>query len=294
MVSGEVELVWLQGGGCSGCTVSLLNSAFPSVRNLLVDQLLPGVHLSLRFHPTIMAAQGEGAFEVLDGLPEGEFVLALEGAIARQEAFCTVGRRDGEEISVLSEFVRLAAKARAVLAVGTCSSFGGLPAGVPNPGSYCSAEQVMASHGIETPLLNVPGCPPHPDWITTTLVEYLMHGADASAIPVDELRRPLSIYGQLIHENCPRRAYFDEGKFAEKPGDEGCLHKVGCKGPITYADCPLREWNGQVNWCIKAGAPCQGCTQPEFIELTTPIYAELEEDRMPRVGEQSGPGGEDE
>jgi hydrogenase small subunit len=152
----------------------------------------------------------------------------------------------------------------------------------------------MEEHGIETPLLNVPGCPPHPDWISTALLEYLLAGGDAVAVPVDQLLRPLSIYGKLIHENCPRRAYFDEGKFAEKPGDPECLHKVGCKGPITYADCPLREWNNGVNWCIKAGGPCQSCTQPEFIDLSTPIYVELAEDRMPKIGEELKAGAEDE
>jgi hydrogenase small subunit len=274
--------------------VSLLNSAHPSARNILIDQLLPGVHLSLKYHPTVMAGQGQGAFRVLSELPESDFVLAMEGSIPQKEGFCAVASADGREVGIREEFLELAAKASLVLAVGTCSSFGGIPAGAPNPGGYRSAQEVMDAEGVETPLLNVPGCPPHPDWITTTLLEYVLAGGDAARVRVDLLKRPLSIYGQLIHENCPRRAYFDEGKYAEKPGDPECLHEVGCKGPITYADCPLREWNNGLNWCVKAGGPCQGCTQPEFIDQTTPLYVELEEDRLPRIGEELAAGGDHE
>ncbi len=283
MACAEVNVVWLQAGGCTGCSVSLLNSARPTVRNLLIDQLVPGTHISLKYHPTVMAGQGEAALEVLDELPGAGFLLALEGSLPK-EGFCEIGRKGGKPLSAMQEFLRLAPKAAAVLAVGTCSSFGGIPSGAPNPGGYRAAQEVLDEHGIDTPVINVPGCPPHPDWISTTLLEILAAGGPQD-VALDPLRRPLSIYGQLIHENCPRRSYYDEGKFAEKPGDPECLHKVGCKGPITYADCPLREWNGHVNWCVKAGGPCQGCTQPEFIDQATPLYVELEEDRLPKIGE---------
>ncbi len=293
MASPEVNLVWLQGGGCTGCSVSFLNSAHPSPRNLLVEQLLPGKHISLKYHPTLMAGQGREAFRLLDGLPEADFVLALEGAVPEKEGFCTIGDPDDHEVTILEKFVELARSASLVLAVGTCSSFGGIPAGAPNPGSFRSAEEIMEKHSVSTPLLNVPGCPPHPEWISSALLEYLAV-EDPGRVPTDALKRPLITYGRLIHENCPRRPYFDEGKFAEKPGDPECLHKVGCKGPITYADCPLREWNDGLNWCVKAGAPCQGCTQPEFIDQMTPIYRELLEDRLPKIGETTEVGGRDE
>jgi hydrogenase small subunit len=99
---------------------------------------------------------------------------------------------------------------------------------------------------------------------------------------LDDNLRPLAFYGKLIHENCPRRAYFDEGKFAKKPGDEGCLYELGCKGPITYADCPTRRWNNGTNWVIGAGSPCLGCTQPEFTSL--PYYQKLVDVELPEIG----------
>jgi len=284
MACSEVNVVWLQAGGCTGCSVSLLNSGRPSARNLLIDELLPGTHISLKYHPTLMAGQGTEALEVLDELPEGDFVLAAEGSFPEIEGFCSIGHLGDREISAKEKFLELAPKASLVLAVGTCSSFGGIPAGSPNPGQYRAASELLTENDIQTPLVHVPGCPPHPDWISTALVEFLK-ADDPGQIPLDLLRRPLAIYGQLIHENCPRRSYYDEGKFAEKPGDPECLHKVGCKGPITYADCPLREWNNHINWCVKAGGPCQGCTQPEFIDETTPLYVELEEDQLPKIGE---------
>jgi hydrogenase small subunit len=205
-----------------------------------------------------------------------------------------VGESGGKEVTMLDEFVELAREAALIISVGTCSSFGGIPAGAPNPGRYRSAAQVAAENGINTPIVNVPGCPPHPDWITTTIGEYLLAGGDASKLAVDALGRPLSIYGKLIHENCPRRAYFDEGKFAEKPGDIECLHEVGCKGPITYADCPLREWNDGTNWCVKAGGPCNGCTQPEYVDAMMPFYQKLPEDALPKIGEAVKSRGENE
>lgn len=290
MAPREIPVVWLQGGGCTGCTVSLANSAFPSLRNVLLDQILPGTHISLLYHPTLMAGQGEGAFEVLSECPEGGFVLAVEGAIPENEDFCTIGEQNGEEVTMLGKFCELAEKAMLVLAVGSCSSFGGIPSGAPNPGNYRSASEIMDKKGIDTPVVNVPGCPPHPDWVTTTIGEVLLAG-DPTEVPLDELKRPLTIYGQLIHENCPRRAYFDENKFAEKPGDPECLYKLGCKGPITYADCPVRQWNNGTSWCVKGGSPCNGCTQPEYIDQVSPFFKELPEDALPKIGEVQSAGG---
>jgi len=101
---------------------------------------------------------------------------------------------------------------------------------------------------------------------------------------LDDFLRPKAYFGKLIHENCPRRAYFDEQKFAKKFGDEGCLYELGCRGPITYADCPTRRWNSGANWVIGAGAPCNGCTGPEFAQETTSFYEKLVDVDLPGIG----------
>jgi len=177
----------------------------------------------------------------------------------------------------------MAQDALAVIAMGTCASFGGIPAAPPNPTGCVSVQKVLAAKGINKPLVNIPGCPPHPDWLFGTVESIIMFGLPG-AEDLDDFLRPKAYYGKLIHENCPRRASFDEGKFAKKLGDEGCLYELGCKGPITHADCPLRRWNSGTNWIIGAGAPCNGCTQPEFPNEMEPFYEKLVDIDLPVVG----------
>ncbi len=284
----EVPVVWLQTSTCTGCTISLLNSASPTIKNILIDQVIPGVHINLRFHATVMAGAGEPVIEALESTAEekkGEYILVVEGAVptARDGIYGAIGERNGKPVEMLERVEDLAQKAMAVLAVGTCASFGGIPAAAPNPTGCKSVRQVLEAKGIKKPLINIPGCPPHPDWFVGTVASILLNGLP-KAEDLDDNLRPLAFYGKLIHENCPRRAYFDEGKFAKKPGDEGCLYELGCKGPITYADCPLRRWNNGTNWVIGAGAPCNGCTQPEFPDLVAPFYEKIVDVELPVVG----------
>ena len=284
----EIPLVWLAGASCTGCSVSLLNTASPSIKNVLVDEVIPGVHINLRYHQTIMAGAGDQVIDALENTAKefkGGFVLAIDGAIPLGETagYCVIGERDGKPVTMETRLEELSRDALAVLAVGTCASFGGIPAGEPNPSNCKPVHQVLKEKGISTPVVNIPGCPPHPDWIVGTVASILLKGLPTAA-DLDDNLRPLAFYGKLIHENCPRRAYFDEGKFAKKFGDEGCLYELGCKGPITYADCPLRKWNSGTNWVIGAGAPCNGCTQPEFPDQTSPFYEKLVDVELPAIG----------
>jgi hydrogenase small subunit len=282
----EVPVLWLAASACTGCSISLLNSASPRIKNLLIDQVVPGVHVNLRFHQTIMAGSGEQVIKALeDSASEkrGNYVLAVDGAIPLDDKamYCAMGERNGKPVSMETRFEELARDALAILAVGTCAAFGGISAAAPNPSNAQPIKAVLEAKGIDKPLINIPGCPPHPDWFVGTVSTILLNGLP-KAEDLDDNLRPLAFYGKLIHENCPRRAYFDEGKFAKKYGDEGCLYELGCKGPITYADCPTRHWNNGTNWVIGAGAPCQGCTQPEFPEL--PCYEKLVDVELPVIG----------
>jgi len=281
----EYPAVWLQGGACSGCVVSLLNSASPTIRELLVDQVVPGMHVNLLFQPTIMAASGEKALNILAGdeVSEG-FLLVVEGTIptaAPSATYCSIGELDGEEISLLEKTCELASKALAVVAMGTCASFGGIPAGEPNPTGARSVGEVLRERGIRAPVVNVPGCPPHPDWFVGTVVSVLLNGLPGPG-DLDDIGRPLEFYGETIHENCPRRPHFDAGKFAKKNGESGCLYLLGCKGPVTYADCPTRMWNSGVNWCVGANGPCIGCVEPGFPDQLSPLYEKINEERLAR------------
>ena len=284
----ELPVVYLQTAACSGCAVSLLNTASPTIKNVLIDQIAPGVHINLRFHPVIMAAAGEMAIQALEGTAgekKGEYVLVVDGSVsmATDAVYGAVGERKGQPVTMLQRVTELARDALAVIALGTCAAFGGIPAAAPNPTGCTSVRKALEAKGIKKPLINVPGCPPHPDWFVGTVAGVILNGLP-QAEDLDEHLRPKAFYGKLIHENCPRRASFDEGKFAKKFGDEGCLYELGCKGPITYADCPLRRWNSGTNWVIGAGAPCNGCTQPEFPDQTAPFYEKLVDVELPTIG----------
>ena len=284
----ELPVVYLQTAACSGCAVTLLNTASPTIKNVLIDQIIPGLHINLRFHPVIMAAAGELAIQAMEDTAKekkGEYVLVVDGAVpmATDAVYGAVGERGGKPVTMLQRVTELAQDALAVIAMGTCASFGGIPAAAPNPTNAQSVKTVLDNKGIQKPLINIPGCPPHPDWFVGTVASILLYGLP-TADDLDDLLRPKAFYGKLIHENCPRRAYFDEAKFAKKFGDEGCLYELGCKGPITYADCPLRRWNSGTNWVIGAGAPCNGCTQPEFPDQTAPFYEKLVDVDLPVIG----------
>jgi len=271
----EYPVIWLQGAGCSGCSVSVLNSESPTIKNLLIDEVIPGKHISLKFHPTVMAGQGEAAIEAMEETEKkGGYIVVVEGAIPKDSAYGAIGEQDGKPISILSRLTSLAEKALAVIALGTCASFGGIPAGSPNPSGCLSVSQALKSKNIATPVINIPGCAPHPDWFVGTVASILLLGLPKPE-DLDDFGRPKAFYGKLIHENCPRRAYYDEKKFAKKLSDPGCLYELGCKGPVTYADCPLRLWNGGINWCIQSGGMCIGCVEPGFPDLVSPIYEKM-------------------
>jgi len=269
-VANGPHVLWLQGASDSGCSVSLLNTVHPSIAEVLLELI------SCDFHPNIMAASGDMAISVLEDVSdryEGEFILALEGAVptANKGMYCTVGEAGGTPIPLVDRVKSLGTKAQAVLAIGTCAAYGGIPAADPNPTGCKSVGDIFEANRINTPLINLPGCPPHPDWIVGTIFHVLKYGLPA----LDEAGRPRLFYGKSIHDECPNRSYFDTGEFAEKLSDEKCLFMLGCKGQEAYSDCPLRLWNSGVNWCIGSGAPCIGCVHPEFPDGTSPFYSQM-------------------
>jgi hydrogenase small subunit len=261
-------VVWLEFQDCAGCTESFLRAGQPSVANVVLDLL------SVDYHETIMAAAGHQAEANRDRVVKelkGQYIAVVEGAIpsGARGAYCTIGGRAALDIAR-----EVCGNAAAVIAVGTCAAFGGLPAAAPNPTGALSVEQAVPglSH-----LINLSACPVNAENITALLVYFLTYGAWPA---LDHLHRPLFAYGQLIHDNCERRAHFDAGQYAEAWGDEGhragyCLYKLGCKGPVTYHNCPNVGWNGSASWPVACGHPCIGCAEPRFWDTMTPFYAHL-------------------
>ncbi|MGE5507552.1 MAG: hydrogenase small subunit [Chitinophagales bacterium] len=257
--AGRPPVVWLSGSGCSGCSVSLLNTVNPPIDSVLLDTV------SLLFHPTVMAGAGERAMETLDDVLDdqpGEFVLVIEGGVPTAEGgrYCYIGECHGREWTMLDAISVLAPKAKAVVAAGTCAAFGGIPGGRPNPTGIVRVDRLVKS----VPVVNLPGCPAHPDWMVTTLVEVFLKGVPR----LDSQRRPVAFYGRTVHSQCPRRFTWP----ARNLGDSTCLQLLGCNGPTTSADCPRRKWNAGTNWCVQSGTPCIGCASPVFPDGCEPFY----------------------
>jgi hydrogenase small subunit len=268
----QTPVIWLQGGSCSGCSVSALNSLSPKIQDVLVSQVIPGKHLSVRFHQTIMAAQGDLAMQAMeDTARQGGYVLVVEGSIPTKDdgVYCEIGERDGHGITMLEHVTELGKDAVAVIALGSCAAYGGIPSAAPNPTGSKGVQEVFNEESITTPVINLPGCPAHPDWFVGTVASILIGGL--SSVEVDDKGRPTAFYGKLIHDNCPRRGYFDDGKFAKKFSEPYCLYELGCKGPVTYADCPIRMWNSGTSWCVGANSPCIGCCNPGFPDEVSPF-----------------------
>lgn len=272
----EVPVIWFQGSGCNGCSVSVLNSFPVSIQDILLSEVVSGNHISLRFHNTVMAAQGDLAMSALYDTETGPFALVVEGGVPLKADgfYCEVGEKDGHGIPMTETIERLGKKAIATIALGTCAASGGISASPPNPGEVVGIREFYQQKGITTPVINVPGCPPHPDWFVGTLAQVIMDSPES--VKVDEDLRPTAYYSKTIHDQCPRRGQFEAGHFAEKFGDPDCLYLLGCKGPITHADCNDRLWNSKTRWCIEAGAPCIGCAELAFPAGLGPIHEPMD------------------
>jgi len=284
----EYPVIWLQAATCTGCSVSVLNTESPTIKNVLIDEVVPGKHVNVRYQATIMAGAGEQVIEAMEETWKqfkGRYLLVVEGAIPTRAngLYGSLGENNGNRVPLADRVEVLGRDALAVIALGTCAAFGGIAAAAPNPSQSISVSELFQSREVITPLVNVPGCPPHPDWFLGTVASILIGGLPKPE-DIDELGRPKAFYGKLIHENCERRAYYDEKKFAKKLSDEGCLYELGCKGPVTHADCPIRRWNGGINWCVGCGGLCIGCASPGFPDLLSPIYEKTADVSLPNIG----------
>jgi len=250
------SVIWLSFQECTGCTESLTRSHAPTVESLIFDAI------SLDYHHTLQAAAGSAAEAArLAAMEEnrGNYLLVVDGSIpTKNPAYSTIAG-----MSNLEMLQEVAAGAAAVVAVGTCASFGGIPAAAPNPTGAVPVSELVT----DKPLINVSGCPPIPVVITGVLAQFLTFGLDS--IDVDSLGRPVAFFGQNIHDRCYRRPFYERGEFAESFDDEGarkgwCLYRLGCKGPTTYNACATLKWNEGTSFPIQAGHGCIGCSEPEF------------------------------
>ncbi|OOH90574.1 hydrogenase 2 small subunit [Pasteurellaceae bacterium 15-036681] len=248
-------VIWIGAQECTGCTESLLRATHPTVENLVLDLI------SLEYHEALSAAFGEQAEENKHNAIhkyKGKYVLVVDGSIPVKDGgvYCMIAGKP-----VLQHIKEAAKDALAIIAIGSCASWGGVPSVNGNPTGASSLADILPG----MPVINIPGCPPNPHNFLAT-VAYIITYKKLPAM--DKLNRPLFAYDRLIHENCYRRPHFDAGRFAREFGDYGhrhgwCLYHLGCKGPETYGNCSTLEFCdvGGNNWPVGIGHPCCGCNE---------------------------------
>ncbi len=294
----RTNVIWLEGLSCSGCSVSLLNKLNPDIVSVITE------HISLNYQGVVMGGTGHSATKVLEDAVKRErndFVLLIEGAIpTKNDLYCTIGEdeKTGKGVGVREWVEELGKNAIAIVSIGTCSSYGGIPAAKSrvsgeNPTGAISVEELFKGR---KKVINIPGCPPHPDWMVGTLLHVLLKG-----IPeLDEYNRPKMYYGKTVHENCERLYYYKRGMFAKEWGEKGCLYELGCLGMDTGCDIPVRKWNNGANSCTDCGSGCIGCTEKVFPEfgkrgIYERLYAKNDSKKgksvLARVAGKNGIGG---
>lgn len=267
-------VVWLHGMECTGCSESLLATLNPSAAEVVLDLL------SIRYHETIMAGQGYVAEEAYLEAIKGDFVLVVEGAIpSKEDRFCMVAQKPFR-----ATVLEAAKKAKAIIAVGSCATDG---AGIPGACEVgaVGVRDLLKMNNISKPVINLPCCPVKPATMLGTIVYYLTYN---DIPPLDDQGRPTVFYGNLLHDNCPRRGQFEAGNFLQDWNDpvqkDYCLLLKGCKGPKTYTDCAQVWYNDNTNFCINAGSPCAGCSEAGFFANFSPLYQKQEMFKLPGIG----------
>ncbi|KAA3615676.1 MAG: twin-arginine translocation signal domain-containing protein [Calditrichaeota bacterium] len=260
----RTPVIWLHFQECTGCTESLLRATHPTIEHLILDLI------SLDYNETLNTGSGHQAEKALyQSIEEntGKFILIVEGSIPVKEngIYCKIGDRTA--LDILRD---IGPKAAAVVAIGSCASWGGVQSAEPNPTGATPVNKILT-----IPVINLPGCPASPYNLLSTVLYYLT----LKKLPkLDDFGRPVFAYGRLIHEHCERRPHFDSGRFANEYGDDGhrrgwCLYKIGCKGPETFGNCSTQRFGdvGNATWPVGTGHPCYGCTE-EGVGFNKPLH----------------------
>ena len=288
----KLHVFWFAGMSCDGCSVAVTGATCPSVESLMLGAH-PGLPRVVLHHPVLNMESGphyvRAAEEAIAGTLNAPYAVVLEGSISDELAAYATGGYwssqgeepwgpDGEMRPVTaSEWVaRLAPNAAAMIAIGTCATWGGVPSAEGNPTGAMSlmdwlGKDYRSTFGV--PVVNVPGCPPIGDNFTETVAAILYFLQGFGPLPeFDELGRPAWLFGETVHRHCVRGAYYEEGSFAEEFGDPECLVEVGCWGPVVNCNITSRGMINHVGGCMNAGGPCIGCTMPGFPDKFTPFY----------------------
>jgi hydrogenase small subunit len=282
-----VHAYWLAGMSCDGCTVAVTGANAPSIEDLLTGRL-PGVPRVVLHHPVTSVEAGDVFVKNYELAAEGKlnapYVVIYEGSIANEDLaratggyWCAMGSKaEPEPIPTTTWLKRMAPGAAAVIAIGTCATWGGIPAAYGNPTGSMSVMDFLGKDYLSAlglPVINVPGCPPIGDNFNETVAAVLLFLNGHGPLPeFDELGRPAWQFGETVHRHCVRGGYYEEGTFAEAYGDKECLVEIGCWGPVVQCNITSRGFINHVGGCMNTGGVCIGCTMPGFPDRFAPFY----------------------
>jgi hydrogenase small subunit len=284
----EIHILWITAGlGCDGDSVSITAATQPSIEDVLLGAIpgLPKVHLH---NPVLAYEVGDEFMKFWYQAEEGAldpFVLVIEGSIPNESiktegywAALGTDPKTGQPITTCEWIDRLAPKALAVVACGTCATYGGIHAMEGNPTGCMGLADYLGwkwKSKAGLPIVNVPGCPVQPDNFMETLLYLLYQVAGlAPMIPLDEQLRPKWLFSHTVHEGCDRGGYYEQGDFAHEYGSPKCLVKIGCWGPVINCNVTKRGWMAGIGGCPNVGGICIGCTMPGFPDKFMPFMDE--------------------
>jgi hydrogenase small subunit len=279
-----INVLWMTSGlGCDGDSIAMTSATSPSLEDLLRG-CLPGMPPMILFNPVLAYENGDEFMRAWHEAADGRldpFILVLEGSVPNEEIngdghWAGFGTDEtGQPILTTTWIDRLAPKAAAVLALGTCAAYGGIPAMRNNPTGAMGLRDYLGWNWLSRlgiPIVNLPGCPVQPDNITETLLAMVLHLANMGPLlELDEQGRPKRIFERTVHESCDRAGMAEHGQFSNgsRPGE--CLVKLGCKGPVVKCNVPIRGWSNGVGGCPNVGGICMACTMPGFPDKYMPF-----------------------
>jgi len=280
-----INVLWLTSGlGCDGDSVALTAATNPSLEDLLRG-CLPGMPPIILYNPMLAYETGADFMRAFEQGAAGRldpFILVVEGSIPNEDingdghwAGMGVDPGTGQPILTNTWIDRLAPQAAAVLAIGTCAAYGGIPAMRNNPTGAMGLRDYLGWQWRSKrggPVINLPGCPVQPDNITETLLYMALNIAGmAPPVELDVTGRPVRMFGTTVHERCDRAGMAEHGQFADEDSAGQCLVKLGCKGPVVKCNVPVRGWVNGIGGCPNVGGICMACTMPGFPDKYMPF-----------------------
>lgn len=285
----EISILWISEFlGCDGDSISITAASYPSLEDVVMGNIpgLPKVHV----HNKVLSKEvGDEYLEPFYRAAEGNlghpFILVIEGSIPNEKIksegyWAAMGqdKKTGQPILSNDWIDRLAPHAWAVVAAGTCATYGGIHAMLGNPTGAMGLPDYLGwqwKSRAGFPIVCVPGCPVQPDNFMETLLYVLnMAAGRLPLIPLDENLRPKWLFGHTVHEGCDRAGYYEQGEFTHEYGERECLVKIGCWGPVVNCNVPKRGWMNNLGGCPNVGGICIACTMPHFPDKYMPFMDE--------------------